>query len=57
MAAPDELGPLVDQWRVELDKARAKRAIPELHSQQEPVLHQDNSTHALSRRYRQFRSL
>lgn len=55
MAAPDELGPLVDQWGVELDKARAKRAIPELHIQQEPALHQNSSTNALSRRYRQLK--
>lgn len=57
MAAPDELGPLVDQWGVELGKEFAERATPEVHSQQEPALHQDNSTHVLSRRYRQFRRL
>lgn len=47
MAAPDKLGPLVDQWGLELAKALAKQAIPELH--------QDSSTRPLIRRYRQFR--
>jgi hypothetical protein len=55
MAAPDELGPLVDQWGLELAKALAKQAIPELHSQQEPALRQNSSTRPLIRRYRQFR--
>ena len=55
MAAPDELGPLADQWGVELGKALAERTIPELPSQQEPVLHQYSSTHALIWRYRQFK--
>jgi glucose-6-phosphate isomerase len=44
-----------DQWGVELGKALAKRIIPELESEQEPVLDHDSSTNALIRRYRSLR--
>nr|WP_240943181.1 hypothetical protein [Planosporangium thailandense] len=41
-----------DQWGVELDKAIAVEAIPELTSETEPELDHDPSTNALIRRYR-----
>jgi glucose-6-phosphate isomerase len=44
-----------DQWGVELGKALAKRIIPELESESEPVLEHDSSTNTLIRRYRRLR--
>jgi glucose-6-phosphate isomerase len=45
-----------DQWGVELGKVLAKRIIPELESEREPVLGHDSSTNALIRRYRELRA-
>jgi glucose-6-phosphate isomerase len=45
-----------DQWGVELGKALAVRIIPELESEEEPVLGHDSSTNALIRRYRALKS-
>jgi glucose-6-phosphate isomerase len=45
-----------DQWGVELGKALAKRIIPELESDVEPMLDHDTSTNALIRRYRAMRA-
>jgi glucose-6-phosphate isomerase len=46
-----------DQWGVELGKVLAKRIIPELQADGEPVLsHHDGSTQALIRRYRAMRT-
>ena len=42
-----------DQWGVELGKALANRIVPELESEEEPLLAHDSSTNALIRRYRQ----
>jgi len=44
-----------DQWGVELGKVLAQRIIPELESQEEPVLAHDSSTNALIRRYRKLK--
>jgi glucose-6-phosphate isomerase len=44
-----------DQWGVELGKVLAKRIIPELESEREPLLGHDSSTNALIRRYRSLR--
>ena len=41
-----------DQWGVELGKVLAVKIIPELTSQDPPVLHHDSSTNALIERYR-----
>jgi glucose-6-phosphate isomerase len=44
-----------DQWGVELGKVLAKRIIPELESDKEPLLRHDSSTNSLIRRYRKFK--
>jgi len=44
-----------DQWGVELGKALAGRIVPELESDDKPVLKHDSSTNALIRRYRAMR--
>jgi glucose-6-phosphate isomerase len=44
-----------DQWGVELGKALAKRIIPELQGDTEPMLEHDSSTNALIHRYRALR--
>jgi glucose-6-phosphate isomerase len=44
-----------DQWSIELGKDLANRIIPELESEDEPVLAHDSSTNALIRRYRRLR--
>jgi glucose-6-phosphate isomerase len=45
-----------DQWGVELGKVLAKQIVPELESQEEPVLGHDSSTNALIRRYRSLKN-
>jgi len=45
-----------DQWGVELGKVLAKRIIPELEDQAEPVLKHDSSTNTLIRRYRKMKA-
>jgi glucose-6-phosphate isomerase len=45
-----------DQWGVELGKALAMHIVPQLESQDEPVLEHDSSTNALIRRYRALRN-
>jgi glucose-6-phosphate isomerase len=45
-----------DQWGVELGKALAKRIVPELQAEEEPVLEHDSSTSELIRRYRAKRA-
>jgi glucose-6-phosphate isomerase len=42
-----------DQWGVELGKVLAQRIIPQLESQDEPVLNHDSSTNNQIRRYRE----
>jgi glucose-6-phosphate isomerase len=44
-----------DQWGVELGKVLAKRIIPELEAEGDPVLNHDASTNALIRHYRAMR--
>src|SRR6202035_3753231 len=44
-----------DQWGVELGKALASRIIPELESDDDPLLRHDSSTNALIGRYRTMR--
>jgi glucose-6-phosphate isomerase len=44
-----------DQWGVELGKQLAVAIIPELESEEEPVLAHDSSTNALITRYRQLK--
>jgi glucose-6-phosphate isomerase len=46
-----------DQWGVELGKVLAVRIIPELTSDDEPVLAHDSSTNALITRYRALRRI
>ncbi|OHB62928.1 MAG: glucose-6-phosphate isomerase [Planctomycetes bacterium RBG_13_60_9] len=45
-----------DQWGVELGKVLARRIVPELESEEEPMLSHDSSTNNLIRRYRRGRS-
>jgi glucose-6-phosphate isomerase len=44
-----------DQWGVELGKVLAKRIIPELENDPEPMLNHDSSTNNLIRRYRKLK--
>jgi glucose-6-phosphate isomerase len=44
-----------DQWGVELGKVLAKRIIPELENDPEPMLNHDSSTNQLIRRYRKLK--
>jgi glucose-6-phosphate isomerase len=44
-----------DQWGVELGKVLAKRIIPELENEPEPMLNHDSSTNQLIRRYRKLK--
>jgi glucose-6-phosphate isomerase len=44
-----------DQWGVELGKVLAKRILPELEGQEEPILQHDSSTNSLIRRYRKYK--
>jgi glucose-6-phosphate isomerase len=44
-----------DQWGVELGKQLAQRIIPELESEEQPVLAHDSSTNNLIRRYRKMK--
>jgi glucose-6-phosphate isomerase len=44
-----------DQWGVELGKVLAKRIIPELEDNPEPMLSHDSSTNQLIRRYRKLK--
>jgi glucose-6-phosphate isomerase len=44
-----------DQWGVELGKVLAKRIIPELEDNPEPMLNHDSSTNQLIRRYRKLK--
>jgi glucose-6-phosphate isomerase len=44
-----------DQWGVELGKQLAQRIIPELESEEPPVLAHDSSTNNLIRRYRKMK--
>ncbi|MEP6754587.1 MAG: glucose-6-phosphate isomerase [Chthonomonadales bacterium] len=44
-----------DQWGVELGKALAKRIIPEIETEIDPVLAHDSSTNTLIRRYRRLK--
>jgi glucose-6-phosphate isomerase len=45
-----------DQWGVELGKVLAKRIVPELTSEGEPMLTHDSSTNTLIRRYRRLKA-
>jgi glucose-6-phosphate isomerase len=45
-----------DQWGVELGKVLAKRIVPELTGDREPMLAHDSSTNALIRRYRRMKA-
>ena len=45
-----------DQWGVELGKVLAKRIVPELTGDGEPMLAHDSSTNALIRRYRRMKA-
>jgi glucose-6-phosphate isomerase len=45
-----------DQWGVELGKVLAKRMVPELTGDGEPMLAHDSSTNALIRRYRRIKA-
>ena len=44
-----------DQWGVELGKQLAQRIIPELESEEQPLLAHDSSTNNLIRRYRKMK--
>jgi len=44
-----------DQWGVELGKVLARRIIPELENEPEPMLNHDSSTNQLIRRYRKLK--
>ena len=44
-----------DQWGVQLGKVLADKIIPELESQEAPVLKHDSSTNTLIKRYRKLK--
>jgi glucose-6-phosphate isomerase len=46
-----------DQWGVELGKVLAQRIIPELESEEDPLLNHDDSTNTLIQHYRKHRQV
>jgi glucose-6-phosphate isomerase len=46
-----------DQWGVELGKVLAQEIVPQLTSEDDPVLAHDTSTNALIRQYRRLKNV